>query len=69
MFFFLSSSISLEIAFSISLMGYSTNYYLEFDFTNLFHNGEIVEDGSHGQLINKKGYYYRMYQAQAQWYN
>ncbi len=34
----------------------------------VFHDGEIVEDGSHKELLSKHGYYYKMYSAQAQWY-
>jgi ABC-type multidrug transport system fused ATPase/permease subunit len=34
----------------------------------VFKNGCIVEDGSHQDLISRKGYYYEMYQAQADWY-
>ena len=34
----------------------------------VFKDGEIVEDGSHDELISFKGHYYNMYQAQAQWY-
>ncbi|GAA0372908.1 ABC transporter ATP-binding protein [Bacillus horti] len=31
-------------------------------------NGEIVESGSHTELMNLQGEYHRMYQAQANWY-
>ncbi len=34
----------------------------------VFHEGQIVEDGSHEELMSRKGYYYKMYQAQAGWY-
>lgn len=34
----------------------------------VFKEGKIVEDGSHKELIEKKGYYERMYRAQAKWY-
>lgn len=34
----------------------------------VFHDGRIVEDGSHDELMLKKGVYYGMYEAQAQWY-
>lgn len=35
----------------------------------VFHNGYIVEDGNHKELISKDGYYAKMYAAQAKWYN
>ena len=28
--------------------------------------GQIVEQGRHGELMEKKGFYYRLYQAQFQ---
>lgn len=34
----------------------------------VFKNGEIVEDGSHEELIKKQGVYEKMYKAQAKWY-
>lgn len=34
----------------------------------VFHDGKIIEDGSHQELIKKRGHYYEMYQAQASWY-
>lgn len=34
----------------------------------VFHEGNIVEDGTHEELLMKDGYYAKMYQAQAQWY-
>ena len=34
----------------------------------VFHRGRIVEDGSHSELLKKNGYYTRMYEAQAKWY-
>jgi len=34
----------------------------------VFHEGRIVEDGSHADLIKQDGYYAEMYRAQAQWY-
>lgn len=34
----------------------------------VFENGEIVEDGSHRELMKKDGVYKRMYEAQAMWY-
>ena len=30
--------------------------------------GEIVEDGSHKELMKKKGYYYKFYNEQLKWY-
>ena len=30
--------------------------------------GRLVEDGTHEQLMEKDGYYAKMYRAQAQWY-
>ena len=35
----------------------------------VFKNGEIIEDGSHRELIRENGYYAKMYRAQAQWYD
>ena len=35
----------------------------------LFVNGgEIVEDGSHKELMEKKGFYYNFYREQLKWY-
>ena len=34
----------------------------------VFDKGKIVEDGSHEELMNMKGMYYKMYTAQAKWY-
>lgn len=34
----------------------------------VFHQGCIVEEGTHDALMEKNGYYARMYQAQAKWY-
>jgi len=34
----------------------------------VFKDGEIIEDGNHSNLINKNGYYKKMYNAQAKWY-
>ena len=34
----------------------------------VFRDGQIIEDGSHQELMERKGHYYDMYQAQAQWY-
>lgn len=34
----------------------------------VFRDGEIVEDGSHAELLKKGGYYAEMYRAQAKWY-
>lgn len=34
----------------------------------VFHDGRIIEDGTHAELMAKKGHYYEMYQAQASWY-
>jgi len=34
----------------------------------VFRDGRIIEDGTHHELMNKKGHYYEMYQAQASWY-
>ena len=34
----------------------------------VFREGRIVEDGSHGELMARRGHYYAMYQAQAKWY-
>lgn len=31
-------------------------------------NGEIVEEGTHKELIENKGTYYRLFESQAQWY-
>lgn len=33
-----------------------------------FKDGRIIEDGSHQELMAKRGDYYAMYQAQAKWY-
>ena len=30
--------------------------------------GRLVEDGTHGQLMEQDGYYAQLYRAQAQWY-
>ncbi len=34
----------------------------------VFKDGEIIEDGSHKQLMERDGHYAEMYRAQAQWY-
>lgn len=34
----------------------------------VFRDGRIIEDGSHQELMKKKGHYFEMYQAQAAWY-
>lgn len=34
----------------------------------VFKDGSIVEDGTHKELMEKRGYYERMYRAQAKWY-
>lgn len=34
----------------------------------VFRDGEIVEDGSHCELLQKNGYYAELYRAQAKWY-
>lgn len=34
----------------------------------VFKEGQIIESGSHGELMNNNGYYAEMYRAQAQWY-
>ncbi len=34
----------------------------------VFHDGRIVEDGSHDSLLSKNGLYTKMYNAQSQWY-
>ncbi len=34
----------------------------------VFKDGQIIEDGSHHELMKLSGYYAKMYQAQAQWY-
>lgn len=34
----------------------------------VFHDGRIIEDGSHEELMKRKGHYYDMYCAQASWY-
>lgn len=34
----------------------------------VFSEGQIVEDGSHEELLEKKGLYTQMYTAQSQWY-
>lgn len=34
----------------------------------VFCDGEIVEDGTHDQLLHSGGFYSKLYQAQAQWY-
>ncbi|MCL1795088.1 MAG: ABC transporter ATP-binding protein/permease [Oscillospiraceae bacterium] len=35
----------------------------------VFKDGEIVEDGSHGDLLSNNGEYARLYSTQAQWYD
>lgn len=35
----------------------------------VFKNGEVVEDGSHEDLLKNKGEYARLYSTQAQWYD
>lgn len=34
----------------------------------VFRDGRIIEDGTHQELMEQKGYYSEMYQAQASWY-
>ncbi len=34
----------------------------------VFRDGEIVEDGSHRELLGKNGYYAELFRAQAKWY-
>ena len=34
----------------------------------VFRDGEIVEDGSHRELLQKNGYYAELYHVQAKWY-
>lgn len=34
----------------------------------VFHDGRIIEDGTHQELMDRKGHYYDMYRAQASWY-
>ncbi|MNB89326.1 Lipid A export ATP-binding/permease protein MsbA [compost metagenome] len=34
----------------------------------VFKDGEIIEDGTHEALMEKKGYYSELYEAQSQWY-
>ncbi len=34
----------------------------------VFHKGRLVEDGNHESLMEREGYYAKMYRAQAQWY-
>ena len=34
----------------------------------VFSDGRIIEDGSHKELMQANGYYAKMYQAQAEWY-
>ena len=34
----------------------------------VFKDGEIIEDGSHSELMKNNGYYAEMYRAQAKWY-
>lgn len=34
----------------------------------VFRDGRIIEDGSHGELMRRDGYYAQMYRAQAKWY-
>lgn len=35
----------------------------------VFSGGEIIEEGSHEELMALDGQYAKMYRAQAQWYN
>lgn len=35
----------------------------------VFKDGEIVEDGTHEELLSNNGEYVRLYLAQAQWYD
>ncbi|MCL2387463.1 MAG: ABC transporter ATP-binding protein/permease [Defluviitaleaceae bacterium] len=35
----------------------------------VFQDGQIIEDGSHKELISKDGHYAEMYRAQAKWYS
>ncbi len=30
--------------------------------------GKIAEEGTHEELMQKQGYYYKLYQEQAKWY-
>ena len=34
----------------------------------VFRDGEIVEDGSHRELLTQGGYYSELYHSQARWY-
>ena len=34
----------------------------------VFKDGCVIENGSHQELMEQKGEYARMYQAQAEWY-
>lgn len=34
----------------------------------VFRDGKLIEDGSHRELMEKDGYYAKMYRAQAKWY-
>ena len=34
----------------------------------VFRDGKLIEDGSHQELMEKDGYYAKMYRAQAKWY-
>lgn len=34
----------------------------------VFHDGEIIEDGSHHELMERNGHYAALYRAQAKWY-
>lgn len=38
------------------------------DYTVVFHEGQICEMGTHEQLMAKKGRYYHLFKAQAQYY-
>lgn len=39
------------------------------DMIVVFRDGEIVEDGTHDELLSRNGEYARLYSIQAQWYD